>query len=134
MPFSSENYAKVFVNVKLLVSTAIGFPFRHKIRYNSHMDVNDPRVGENISEVAVILAKIDDSDFVENFLRCMLTPAEIADVAARWALVKALKQKVPHREIAKDFGLSLCKITRGSRVLKDPESAFAKIFSDEWKA
>jgi len=93
------------------------------------MDVNDPRVEENLAELAVALAKADDADFVADFLRCLLTSAEIADIAARWALVKALKRKVPHREIAKDFGISLCKITRGSRVLKQPDSAFARLFS-----
>ena len=107
----------------------IQFPFIHKICYNSRMNVDDPRVGQNLAEIAAEIAKIDDADFVVNFLQCLLTPAEVADVAARWALVKSLKQKVPHREIAKDFGISLCKITRGSRVLKDPESAFAQIFS-----
>jgi len=95
------------------------------------MDVNDPRVGENIAEIAAALAKTDDGDFIADFLRCLLTPAEIADVAARWALVKDLKRKVPHREIAKNLGVSLCKITRGSRVLKKPGSAFARIFSPE---
>jgi len=97
------------------------------------MDVNDPRVGENLNEIAAELAKADDTGFVVNFLQCLLTPAEVADVAARWALVKALTQKIPHREIAKDFGLSLCKITRGSRVLKDPDSAFAQIFNAKRK-
>ena len=92
------------------------------------MDVKDPRVGENLNEIAAALSKINDVDFVVNFLRCLLTPAEVADIASRWALVKALTRKVSHREIAKDFGLSLCKITRGSRVLKDPDSAFSQIF------
>ncbi|MCL2193024.1 MAG: trp operon repressor [Treponema sp.] len=95
------------------------------------MDVNDPRVEENIAEIATALAKTDDSGFIVDFLHCLLTPAEIADIAARWALVKDLKRKVPHREISKNFGISLCKITRGSRVLKKPGSAFARIFSPE---
>ncbi|MCL2600360.1 MAG: trp operon repressor [Treponema sp.] len=95
------------------------------------MDVNDPRVNENIAEISNALAKMDDSSFITDFLRCLLTQAEIADVAARWALVKDLKNKVPHREIAKNYGLSLCKITRGSRVLKNPDSAFARFFSTQ---
>jgi len=97
------------------------------------MNVKDPRVEENLVELAAVLAKAEDGAFVADFLRCLLTPAEIADIAARWALVKGLKRKVPHRAIAKDLGISLCKITRGSRVLKNPESAFARIFSGvEW--
>jgi TrpR family trp operon transcriptional repressor len=91
------------------------------------MKIDDPAVKENLSEMARTLAKTSDSELIESFLRCLLTPAETADIAARWALVKALDQKTPQREIAKELGLSLCKITRGSRELKKPGSAFEKM-------
>jgi len=93
------------------------------------MRVDDPRVKKNLNELACCLAKTRDPGFVKDLLRCLLTPAETADIAARWALVKALKRKVPQREIASDLGVSLCKITRGSRELKKPGSAFQKIFA-----
>jgi len=96
------------------------------------MDIDDPRVEENLDELAGILAKTGDSGFIKNLLRCLLTQAEVADIAARWALVKALKENVPQRKIARDLGISLCKIVRGSRELKKPHSAFQKIFSDEY--
>jgi len=91
------------------------------------MDINDPRVNENLNELALTLAGSTDTDFIEDLLRCLLTPAEAADIAARWALVKALNKKTPQREISRDLGISLCKITRGSRELKRPGSAFHKI-------
>jgi TrpR family trp operon transcriptional repressor len=91
------------------------------------MTVSDPRVGENFAELARLLSGAGESALVEDFLRCLLTPAEIADIAGRWALVKALRQKISQREIAKDLGVSLCKITRGSRELKKPDSAFVRI-------
>jgi TrpR family trp operon transcriptional repressor len=91
------------------------------------MTIDDPRVQENLTEMAETLAKIRDRKLIESFLRCLLTPAETADIAARWALVKALDEKIPQREIAKTLGLSLCKITRGSRELKKPGSAFQRI-------
>ncbi|WP_223292788.1 Trp family transcriptional regulator [Breznakiella homolactica] len=84
-------------------------------------------VEKNIGEMSRALARTKDPELVESFLRCLLTPAEITDIAARWALVKALDQKIPQREIAKDLGLSLCKITRGSRELKKPDSGFRRI-------
>ena len=93
------------------------------------MDIDDPRVEENLAEMAGALAKTGDSGLVRDFLHCLLTPAELADVAARWALVKALQNNVPQREIARDLGISLCKITRGSRELKKPDSAFQRIYS-----
>jgi TrpR family trp operon transcriptional repressor len=90
------------------------------------MKIEDPRVPENFGELARLLAEIRDPELIAAFLRCLLTPAETADIAARWALVKALEKKVPQREIARDLGLSLCKITRGSRELKKPGSGFSR--------
>jgi TrpR family trp operon transcriptional repressor len=91
------------------------------------MKIDDPGVKENLAEMAGVLAKASNGELIEAFLRCLLTPAETADIAARWALVKALDQKIPQREISKELGLSLCKITRGSRELKKPGSAFEKM-------
>ena len=91
------------------------------------MTIDDPRVDENLKELSLTLSRVKDSVLIEEFLQCLLTPAEIADVAGRWALVKALREKKSQREIAKDLGVSLCKITRGSRELKKDNSAFARI-------
>jgi TrpR family trp operon transcriptional repressor len=91
------------------------------------MQSDDPGLNENITELSRTLAAASDAELIESFLRCLLTPAETADIADRWALVKALEQKVPQREIAKRLGISLCKITRGSRELKKPNSAFQRM-------
>ena len=91
------------------------------------MTFDDPRVDENLKELAGTLSRTKDSALIEDFLRCLLTKAEIADIAGRWALVKSLRQNIPQREIAKDLGVSLCKITRGSRELKKSDSAFTRI-------
>ncbi|MDR0585096.1 MAG: trp operon repressor [Treponema sp.] len=97
------------------------------------METDDPRVVENIGELSRTLSRLNDSELIESFLRCLLTPAETADIAARWALVKSLKQKIPQRKIAKDLGISLCKITRGSRELKKSNSAFERILRETQK-
>jgi len=93
------------------------------------MKINDPRVEENLSELAQALSQTKDALLIKDFLCRILTPAETADIAARWALVKALEQKVPQREIARVLGLSLCKITRGSREMKSPDQAFQKMLA-----
>ena len=91
------------------------------------MKSDDPRVEENLCELSLALAKTSDAALIKDFLRRLLTPAEIADIASRWALVKALEQKIPQREIARTLGISLCKITRGSREMKNPNQAFQKM-------
>ena len=93
------------------------------------MKKNDPEVETNLSELAMALAKTNDPVLIKSFLGRLLTPAEAADIAARWALVKALEKKVPQREIAKTLGLSLCKITRGSKEMKNPDQAFQKMLA-----
>jgi TrpR family trp operon transcriptional repressor len=93
------------------------------------MDIDDPRVEENLAELSQVLARIRDCGLIQDFFRDILTPAETADIAARWALVKALDRKIPQREIARDLGLSLCKITRGSRELKKTGSAFRRVLA-----
>ena len=93
------------------------------------MRIEDPAVEENLEELAAALAKTLDPLLIKNFLRRLLTPAEAADIAARWALVKALEKKIPQREIAKTLGLSLCKITRGSKEMKSPDQAFQKMLA-----
>jgi len=93
------------------------------------MDKDDPRVEEYLTELSRALAETKDAKLIKSFLRRLLTPSETADIAARWALVKALEAKTPQREIARTLGLSLCKITRGSREMKNPDKAFQKMLS-----
>ena len=93
------------------------------------MKPDDPAVDKNLSELAAALAATNDIILIKAFLRRLLTPRETADIAARWALVKALEQKIPQRKIAKTLGISLCKITRGSREMKNPDQAFQRMLA-----
>ena len=84
-------------------------------------------IEEHLEDLAKTLTQTKDTALVKDFLHCLLTPAETADIASRWALVKALDEKIPQRIIAQRLGISLCKITRGSRELRKPDSAFRKM-------
>ncbi len=83
-------------------------------------------VSANISEMSRALSGADPS-LVEEFLYSLFTSSEADEIAKRWALVKQIANGRPQREIAKDLGLSLCKITRGSRELKKESSAFKRM-------
>jgi TrpR family trp operon transcriptional repressor len=91
------------------------------------MAVDDGIIAENITEMAQTLVNSRDPVLVEEFLFSIFTPSEADEIAKRWALVKDLARGLPQREIAKGLGLSLCKITRGSRELKKEGSAFRKM-------
>jgi TrpR family trp operon transcriptional repressor len=93
------------------------------------MESDTKLVHDNIAEMATAISHADTPELIEGFLYSLFTPAEADEIAKRWALVKALSQGRPQREIAKDLGLSLCKITRGSRELKKTDSPWRKMLS-----
>ncbi len=66
---------------------------------------------------------------LESFLEDLLTPAEFEDLVKRWRIVTMLDAGVPQREIATKLGVSLSKITRGSRELLDKKGGFAKLLA-----
>lgn len=80
-----------------------------------------------IAELAALIHQAPDADLAERFLREILTPSEIEGISSRWELVKRLHRGQSQRSIAAELGLSLCKITRGSRVLKQPGSALRAV-------
>jgi TrpR family trp operon transcriptional repressor len=82
---------------------------------------------QKIKEIAKILASTNDEKAIEKFLISILTEKEINDISSRWELVKMLNQGMSQRKIAEKLGLSLCKITRGSRELKKRDSSFKKM-------
>lgn len=78
-------------------------------------------------ELATALSLANDPVLIADFLECLLTPTELQAVTTRWALVREIEDGITQREIAKNLGLSLCKITRGSRELKKDDSPFKKM-------
>ncbi len=59
---------------------------------------------------------------MELFLAELLTRGELCDVTLRWRLLELLAKGKPQRKIAEELQISLCKITRGSRILKNKRS------------
>ena len=84
-------------------------------------------VAANFEEMSRTLASTNDPVLIEGFLYSLFTKAEADEIAKRWALVKRIAEGVPQRAIAAELGLSLCKITRGSRELKKEHSAFREM-------
>ena len=77
-------------------------------------------------ELAGILASLRERGAVYDVLYALLTPSERETIALRWRLVRMLEQGISQRAIATALGVSLCKITRGSRELKRGPAAFRK--------
>jgi TrpR family trp operon transcriptional repressor len=84
---------------------------------------------DNLKEISEILAKLDDGSFIEDFLLSILTDNEAKNISSRWEIIKRIDEGISQRKIASDLHLSLCKITRGSRVLKKSNSVLKKILT-----
>jgi TrpR family trp operon transcriptional repressor len=75
----------------------------------------DERVFER---VAGILASIESPDEMSAFLERTVDTGEVRDITLRWRLLERLSEGVTQRRIAEELRISLCKITRGSKILK----------------
>ena len=74
-----------------------------------------------------VVSTINDLDELERFFMDLFTPAELEDIALRWKLLKDLHRGLTQRKIAQKYRISLCKITRGSKVLKKKDSVVGKV-------
>lgn len=83
---------------------------------------------ERIKEIAGVLAEMETQEEVERFLVAILTPKEVRELSGRWEVVRLLHEGHSQRRIAAILGMSLCKITRGSRELKKPKSILKQVF------
>jgi TrpR family transcriptional regulator, trp operon repressor len=77
-----------------------------------------------LAELSEALAREDDPEAIRGFLESLLTENEVTDISSRWTLVRLIDKGMSQRTISKELGLSLCKITRGSRELKKEKSPF----------
>lgn len=88
-------------------------------------------MGDSTRELAEAFCRIDKPAVMSKFFEEIFTPAEIDDFVLRWRLMEMLLEGVPQREISSELGISLCKITRGSRILKKKNSVTEKILKDK---
>lgn len=73
---------------------------------------------EALGELVAVLADTHEPSAMRDLLEALLTPRERTRLALRWRLVCLLAGGAHQRSIARQLGISLCNITRGSRELK----------------
>ena len=79
------------------------------------------------NELLNVISSLKDLDEMNRFFEEIFTPAELEDISLRWKLMKDLHKGMTQRNIAKKYGISLCKITRGSKILKAKGSMALKL-------
>lgn len=72
------------------------------------------KVGELVNAFLVNRSRAEMLDF----LKGILTPKELDELSTRIQIVKLLKKRLPHQEIAHRLKVGVATVTRGSRELK----------------
>lgn len=83
-------------------------------------------------ELVSIILKIDNKEEMLSFLDDILTENEEEDIIERFILMNEIAVGKSQRNIAKERGLSLCKITRGSKMLKKKNGFMKKYFYEKY--
>lgn len=81
---------------------------------------------ENIQEISKLVKNLHTEVEIETFFKELLTESEIETLSKRWRILDLLTQGYTQREIAKELQVSLCKVTRGAKILKDKSSVLAR--------
>jgi TrpR family trp operon transcriptional repressor len=71
-----------------------------------------------INELSQVLTDIDTVRDMTEFLKGLLTEGEIDELARRVQIVKRLKAGVAHHAIAKELGVGVATVTRGSKEIQ----------------
>lgn len=81
----------------------------------------------SLKELIDIFTETNDHETMNRLFNEMFTKKEIKDLTLRWQLLKDLHKGDTQRSIASRHKISLCKITRGSKLLKDPDSFIGSV-------
>ncbi len=86
-----------------------------------------------LKEMSKLVKNIYTEAEIEAFFKELLTESEIETLSKRWRILEMLNQGFTQREIAKELQVSLCKVTRGAKIMKDEKSILAKYLKMENK-
>ena len=84
---------------------------------------------QSIEELSILLSKMSQKE-INNFLHEILTDSEISDLSKRWRILKLLDRNFTQRDVAKELGVSLCKVTRGAKILKNSNAITRKMIKE----
>lgn len=85
-------------------------------------------------ELIDIFVHTRDRGDMEILFKEIFTPSEIDTLTLRWQLLKDLYEGKTQRKIAAEHKISLCKITRGSKLLKAKGSYLKKVLDDYYES
>ena len=84
-----------------------------------------------IKELSELVKNLDTTAEISNFFKELLTESELDTLSKRWRILTMLKDGYTQREIAKELQVSLCKVTRGAKIVKDKKTILSKYLIKE---
>ncbi|MFA6259192.1 MAG: Trp family transcriptional regulator [Candidatus Peribacteraceae bacterium] len=81
---------------------------------------------KHLKDLYALFASVETEQEAAQLLSDILTPQEIESVAERWQIVQGLARDIPQREVAAKLGVSISKVTRGSRMLQYGSGGFRR--------
>lgn len=80
-----------------------------------------------VQQIATMCMRAQDQKMMESWLRDLLTPGEIEEIAERINIFAALLEGKTQREVADELGISVTTVNRGAKEMKYGKGAAAKI-------
>lgn len=80
-----------------------------------------------LNKLAETIVSIKNRTVAKDFLKNILTPIELDEIAKRLQIVRMLKNGVSQRKIAQKLKVGIGTVTRGSRELKYGVPGFKKV-------
>ncbi len=99
---------------------------------NNKVDIDKTELEKGRNELYAILLSIKSPEELDSFLDDMLTNKELDDIVQRYLIMDDLWKGKSQRDIASSRSMSLCRITRGSRMLKKKDGFMREYFSSKY--
>ena len=85
---------------------------------------------KNSDDLAGLILSLKSQEDVQEFIDNMFTQSEWDTLSKRWNIIKMLDEGRTQRDISKELQVSLCKVTRGSKILKNKDSVIYKFLKN----
>ncbi len=94
--------------------------------------ISEAELNEAYDDLLKLFTDVEDVDDMKALFEDMFTSAELKDFTIRWKLMNELYEHIPQRTIASQLGISLCRITRGSKMLKKKDGYVRRKLSERY--
>ena len=97
---------------------------------SANLDKDEEKRGKE--ELLDIILSVKDKEELQSLFDDIMTDREMSDVVQRYLLMDDLWRGKSQRDIAAERSMSLCKITRGSKMLKKKDGFMRRWFTQKY--